>query len=216
MKRFSDVVVSLLKSNGAAFAELVCPRKRGEVGVRLPEGVDPQGLQNCVSAALAGRAGSHFGGPKYRLRASGVPLALLGPLHLVVSRLNVDLHLVDQRIVRCGYDFLVADLTVEGVMDSGEVYSLSGLDSHPVVVRRLSSSRPAPIPVRMMYNAPVPAPQRPLTTEATTSWAAKAASHDCQLHFQLPVSPVLPLRHLLHRRRVLHRPLRHWMRNFPS
>ena len=143
---FSDVVTPSLKYAGIAFAGLVCPRKGGEEGIRVPEGADLRGLQNCVTAALAGMVRSHLGGPRSRLRASGAPLALLDRLHLVVSRLNVDLRLVEQRIVRCGYDSLVADLTVKGVMDSGEVWSLSGLGSRPVVVLS-SSTRHVPAPI---------------------------------------------------------------------
>ena len=139
VERFSDVVTPSLKSAGVAFADLVCHRKGGEEGVRVPEGADLQGPLNCVTAALAGMVRSHLGGPG---QGSGLPAH---PSLFWIS-LNVDLRLAEQRIVRCRYDSLVADLTVKGVMDSGEVWSLSGLGSRPVVVLS-SSTRHVPAPI---------------------------------------------------------------------
>ena len=70
-----------------------------------------------------------------------------------------------------------------------------------------------------MRNAPVPAPQRPLTSEAKTSWAAKVSSSPIprSTAFSVPVSPEAPRRHLLRRRWVLPclRHLLHCMPRFP-
>ena len=175
VERFSEVVAAALRSAAVAFDGLVCPRKRGEVGVRVPVASDLKNLQACVDSVLSGRMRSRVGGGRTRLRASGVPLALLDRLHLVVARINPDLRVVEQRVVRTTYDSLVADITVEGEVNSAAEWHLQGLGCRAVVVRRLSSTRPVPPTVHLQPRAQVSPLRRPLSAEARTSWASVAA-----------------------------------------
>ena len=96
-------------------------------------------------------------------------------LHLVVARINPDLRVVEQRVVRTTYDSLVADITVEGEVSSADEWQLHGLGCRAVVVRRLSSKRSAPQTVRLQPRTQITPPRRPLSAEAQTTWASVAA-----------------------------------------
>ena len=75
VSRHSDAVFQALRIAKANFAELVCPRSREEVGVRV------EGMDASLKTLPTGRR-------RVTLRASDVPLALMATLHLVVARID--------------------------------------------------------------------------------------------------------------------------------
>ena len=172
--RFSDVVAAALRDAGVDFAGLVCPRRRGELGICMTQGADCSSLRQC----LEGDFDAKVKAPSVRrltLRASNVPLAMLDKLALLVARVDPDLTLVAQRVARTTYDSLVADLTVESKdlsQSPQEEWCLYGLGTRPVVIKRLQPRRPAPLPrVSVSPSGPRVTPQRPLTQAEKTTWA---------------------------------------------
>ena len=116
-----------------------------EVGIRMPQTADCSALQKCFEVNFEATV-KVSPRPRWTLRASNVPLAMLDRLSLLVARIDASLSLVDHRVLRTSYDSLVADLTVEG-MDLAhcppEEMSFAGLGCRPVYVKRLPPRRPA-------------------------------------------------------------------------
>ena len=71
-----------------------------------------------------------------RVRASGVPVALLDNLDQVAAALGPSLKVVTRRVLRTTYDALVVDLTLEGPALPGDLWKLDGLGCQPVVRHR--------------------------------------------------------------------------------
>ena len=79
--RYSDVLFAGLRAAQVDFAGLVCPRQRGEVGVRVPSTTNPAALYQCIQDGFGGKLKlPPAAGRRVTLRASGVPLALLDKL----------------------------------------------------------------------------------------------------------------------------------------
>ena len=171
MARFSDGVFQALTEAKVPFTGLVCAGARGQVGVRVVAGSDSGPVQKCLEDAGAARVRV----PERRrcvLRASGIPVAFVGKLHLVVARLDPDVRLVDTRVVRSTFGSLVVDFTVEGKALSGDSWHIQGLGSRPVIVQRHLRRQP-PVPAtRMPPSSVVPAPRKPLTLAEQVSWAS--------------------------------------------
>ena len=169
--RYSDVIVGALRAASVSFDGLVCPRLRGEVGVRVPRGVDLAALKRCMDSLDAKMKTTDPQRSLHRLRASEVPLALLDKLSLVVTRLDADFTLVSSRVVRTGRYSMVVDFQIRGASPAPE-YRLDGLGMRPVVVKLLAPRKPA-VPIsRLAPGGRVPIPSRPLSSIERTSWAS--------------------------------------------
>ena len=115
MERFSDIVFNALTEAKVSFAGLVCPRTRGELGVRIPVAADMAPVKACLEGAVAGKVRSRpLGQRRSLLRAAGVPPALVDKHHLVIARLDPDVRIVESCIVRTSFAAMVVDFTVEG------------------------------------------------------------------------------------------------------
>ena len=70
VQKFSDLVHASLKADSIPFDGLVCPRRRGEVGVRLPAGGDAATVAKCLTDGLLATSvkseprGEQFFGPQ--------------------------------------------------------------------------------------------------------------------------------------------------------
>ena len=179
--RFSDVVFQHLRQAGVAFDGMVCPRSRGEMGVRVAATADLTSLRRCLEDDCDARVKLPHLGIRTHVRASGVPVALLCSLPTVARALNSALVVVSQRIVRTTYDSLVADLLLEGPALVGDEWSLTGLGTRPVVVKRLPSRRTTPSAAAVVLApvARVPAPRRPLSAGEISSWANVVRKGQC-------------------------------------
>ena len=145
--RYNDILFAGLRAAQVDFAGLICPRKRGEVGVRVPFSCDPRGLCECIQADFGGQVKiAPAAGRRVTLRASGVPLALLDKLPHLVAKADRDLRIVESRVVRTTYDSLLADLVVEGKDLAGDEWRFSDLGMRTVVIKKLLPRRPAPVP----------------------------------------------------------------------
>ena len=153
------VLFAGLRAAQVDFAGLICPRKRGEVGVRVPFSCDPRGLCECIQADFGGQVKiAPAAGRRVTLRASGVSLALLVKLPHLLAKVDRDLRLVESRAARTTYDSLVADLVVEGKDPAGDEWRFFDLGMRMVVIKKLLPRRPAPAPaVRVPPVANLPA-----------------------------------------------------------
>ena len=112
--RFSDVVAEALRASSVPHLGLVCPRQKGELGIRMPAEADPAPLARCLAALdghLRARPDSSL---SFTLRAEGLPLALVDHLSDVLVKLDPALRLLSQRVVSTTRYTLVADLVVSG------------------------------------------------------------------------------------------------------
>jgi len=169
--RFSDLLTHTLRAAGVSFDGLVCPRQRGEVGVRMAAETDVGPLRVCLEA-LGAQVKLPRAGVRAQLRASGVPVALLCSLDVVAQALHPALKVIDRRVLRTTYDSLVVDLMVEGPALPGNEWRLSGLGSRLVLVKRVASRRSVPVAAPLLPTSRVPPPRRPLTSGEHSSWAS--------------------------------------------
>ena len=174
--RYSDILFAGLRAAQVDFAGLICPRKRGEVGLHVPFSCDSRGLCECIQSDFGGKVKiAPAAGRRVTLRANGVPLAMLDKLHLLVAKVDCDLRIVESRVIRTTYDSLVANLVVEGKDLAGDEWRFSDLGMRLVVIKKLLPRRPAPAPaVRVPPVAHLPAPRRPLSGAERVTWAEKA------------------------------------------
>jgi hypothetical protein len=174
VSRFSDVVTSALRDAQVDFAGLVCPRKRGELGIRVAQGADCILLQRCLELDFEAKVKAS---PtrRWTLRASNVPLAMLDKLALLLARVDPDLSLVGHRVLRTTYDSLVADLMVEGKdlsTSAQEEWCFYGLGTRPVIVKKLQPRRPVPVPrVAVSPTGPRVVLKRPFSGAERVTWA---------------------------------------------
>ena len=99
--RFSDIVFAGLRAAQVDFAGLICPRKRGEVGVRVASAAENSALCQYIQGAFGGHVKAPPAtGRRVTLRASGVPLAMLDKLALLVARVDPALRMLEHRVVR--------------------------------------------------------------------------------------------------------------------
>jgi hypothetical protein len=101
VSRFSDVLYTTQKQAEFPFDGLVCPRTRGEVGIRVSSTADLPALHLSLQALVGEQVKVHVAGVRSFLRLSGVPLAFLGSLDTVMQALSPNLILRDQRVIRC-------------------------------------------------------------------------------------------------------------------
>ena len=186
--RFSDVVFGTLQEAKVPFAGLVCPRSRGEMGVRVACGSDVSKLQRCLETTVEAKVKVRPDGERRAtLRASEVPLAHLDRLHLLVARIDENLRLVSSRVIRTSRFAMVVDMEVVGPALSTAFWRLEGLGMHPVVVKKVERRAPTVAAVRVSPTAPVPAPKRPLTPGERASWASVVRASNTT---PVPVAPV--------------------------
>jgi len=176
LTRFSDLIFTLLTEAQLSFDGLICPRSRGEVGIRLPVGSDLTKLQTLLAGVCNARVKVPRSEPQTRVRASGIPVTLMTTLEKVATALHPELKIIQQSVLRTTYDGLVVDLVLQGPPLSGDEWRLSGFGCKPVVVKRLTprrATRPSqPLPAA----ARVPPPRVPLNATERLSWAAVARS----------------------------------------
>ena len=138
---FSDLVADALRAASVAHLGLVCPRERGELGFRLPSAADPAPLARCLDPMGGRLRSSASAAPSFTLRASGVPIALVGGLSVVLAELDPALTLLSQRVISSSRYTLLVDLVVTGAKPSWESRTLPGVGVEPVVFR-LREARP--------------------------------------------------------------------------
>ena len=188
MGKFSDLIFAALQGAKVAFAGLVCPRTRGEVGVRVLAGSDPRSLRQCLETNFAARVKVPGELRRTTLRAS-VPLAYVEKLPQFLSiHISADLQLLATRVVRTSPYSMVVDLEVMGPALTQEVWRCEGIGMRPVVVKKLERRSPPPVVSRVSLTAPVPQARRPLTSAEQRSWADVAAG----ARSAPPVPPVPP------------------------
>ena len=105
------MVESVLSGN-VSFADLVCPRARGEVGVPMLRDSGYAAIRRVAEGGFASRIKPDD--RRNLLWASEMSIALMGRLHLVVARFNPDAKPVSQRIIRSSWFSLVVDLDLPG------------------------------------------------------------------------------------------------------
>ena len=98
-------------------------------------------LQRLLEGEGGARVKVPSAATRTRVRASGVPVALLDNLDQVAAALGPSLNVVTRRVLRTTYDALVVDLTLEGPALPGNLWKLDGLGCQPVVVRRIDFRR---------------------------------------------------------------------------
>ena len=171
ISRYSDVVFSALRTGGIAFDGLVCPRSRGEVGIRAARGADISDLTLFLADGYDARVKARAPDQRrFTLRASEVPLALMDKLSLMITRVDPDYRLVSSRIIRTTPYSMVVDMEVLGSSPLTGECRLDKLGMRPIVVKCLPPRRPV-APVRVVPTAKVPFPSRPLSSTERVSWA---------------------------------------------
>ena len=173
VERFSDLVHQRLLMAGVEFAGLVCGRTRTEVGIRVPAGTNQLEVVEALEGELEARVKVRAAGGRQRttLVARQVPVALLYDLGQVVARLGEGLQIVEARTLVCQRFTADVRLTVEGVVQAGEEWTLNGLGLLPVIVRRQTVQRRGPAPVPVPASARVTG-GRPLQPAERASWAS--------------------------------------------
>ena len=176
VSRFSDVIYTALTEADIPFDGLVCPRYRGEMGIRLPAGQDGSAVTKCLVDGFSAVAKSGSS-RRVTFRATNVPLSILDKLPHLVSRLDADLQLVSSRVAWFTSPlFAVVDLEVSSPDPVGDdaSWQLLDLGIRPVVVKRLPPRRPQ-LPIQVLSPGdPLPRPRQPLTREQQLSWAERA------------------------------------------
>ena len=148
--RHSDVVFQALRNPAANFAGLVCPRSRGEMGVRVACGSDILTIGRCLEEEMDARVKAKPDGERHvSLRPSDVPLALMTKLHLVVARVDGSLRLLASRVIRTSRFSMVVALDVVGPAIAGDLWRLEGLGMHPIVIMPVQRRGPVDPTVRV-------------------------------------------------------------------
>ena len=110
VSRYSDVVFQALRNAEVNSAGRVCPRSRGEVGVRLACESDITTIRRCLEEGTeAGVKALSDDERRVTLRASDVPLAWMTKLHLA------------SRVIRTSRFSMAAALDVVGPAVSGDL-----------------------------------------------------------------------------------------------
>jgi hypothetical protein len=171
--RYSDVVCALLRERQVAFDGLVCGRAAGDFGVRIRDGGDAAAVVQAVEHGLQARVRPTTMAPRIRLRARGVPAALIPErgLQLVVDAIGSGLTLVEAQVLDISAYSASVDLVVSGPL-SGDQWILRNLGLRPVTVKRLPPrSGGQRLPLAPVARAPVP--HRVLSGEERLSWAER-------------------------------------------
>ena len=171
VERFSDIVVESLRAAKVEFDGLVCPRSKGELGIRVRVDADISALRQCLESYPGAHVKARAVGLKTRLRLVGVPLALMCSVERVVQFLNPTLKLVDQRVIRTSFDSMTVDAIADGPPLLGSEWRVPGLGSRVIVVKRLPPRQSPVVASRLPPTSRVPPPRRPLTTGEQVSWA---------------------------------------------